>query len=278
MKNRIIFALPALLLFSGCNAPANDAASTNAAPSTPPTETPKTTTPKPAAMKSETPASETLAQAKDNPPKSNSTKPDPKYKIVDESNPQFPAEIVTALDKAKVSPPPQTPAAPKRARLTLSTSKGDIVIELNGEAAPLQVKSFLYLAGRGFFDGTVFHRYEPGFVIQGGDPLSKNPKLGKPYASVTGSPSGFFGMGGPGYQVPRERNSLRHDKFVVAAARSQDPDSAGSQFYITLAPAPNLDEGDGYTVFGKVLSGQAAVMKLRAGDKLNKVQAAPKKP
>jgi peptidyl-prolyl cis-trans isomerase B (cyclophilin B) len=270
MKRQIVIALPALLLFAGCNAPANDAGPGDAPSTAAPTDTAKTEAPK-----TQTPA------PKEGDKKETAQAPDPKYKVVDEGNPQFPSEVLTALDKAKVSPPPVSPAAPKRARVTLSTTKGDIVVELNGEAAPLHVKSFLYLVGRGFYDGTVFHRYEPGFVIQGGDPLSKNPKLGKPYESMTGSPSGFFGMGGPGYQVPRERNSLKHDKFVLAAARSSDPDSAGSQFYITLAPAPNLDQGDGYTVFGKVLSGQAAVMKLRAGDKLNQARvavAASKKP
>ena len=135
---------------------------------------------------------------------------------------------------------------------------------LSGAAAPLHVKSFLYLAKLGFYDATTLHRYEPGFVIQGGDPLTKNPAL-KNYA----------GIGGPGYQVPREHNSLKHEQFVFAAARSQDPDSAGSQFYITLEAAPFLDEGDGYTVFGKVVDGKENVLKLRAGDKLSKVVIVP---
>ncbi|HVF85479.1 MAG TPA: peptidylprolyl isomerase, partial [Abditibacteriaceae bacterium] len=160
-----------------------------------------------------------------------------------------------------------------KARVRLTTSKGDIVVELNGKAAPLHAKSFLYLSGKGFFDGTVFHRYEPGFVIQGGDPLSKNPKFGAPYATMTGSASGFHGSGGPGYQVPREYNSLKHTAMVLSAARTSDPDSAGSQFYITLADASFLDQensqdGFGYTVFGKVLQGQNVVLKLRAGDSL----------
>jgi cyclophilin family peptidyl-prolyl cis-trans isomerase len=156
------------------------------------------------------------------------------------------------------------------------TSKGNIEVQLNGKAAPLHVKNFLYLSGRKFYDGTRFHRYEPGFVIQGGDPISKFPEYGAPYASVTNSPSGFHGTGGPGYEVPREYNSLKHDEMALAAARSSDPDSAGSQFYFTLKDVPFLDkeqsqDGVGYTVFGKVLKGKDVVMKLRAGDVLKQV-------
>lgn len=237
---RWLVALPLFLAVAGCNAqdnpPANEAA---------PAESVE--------MKSEAPAEAT--EGKD------AGKPDPAYRVVNEAQPGMPPEAITALDKVKVSPPPAGTKAPKRARVRLVTSKGPIVVELNGEAAPLHVKSFLYLAKMGFYDATVLHRYEPGFVIQGGDPLTKNPAL-KAYA----------GIGGPGYQVPRERNSLKHDAFVFAAARSQDPNSAGSQFYITLASAPFLDEGDGYTVYGKVVEGRDNVLKLRADDKLNKVE------
>jgi cyclophilin family peptidyl-prolyl cis-trans isomerase/predicted small lipoprotein YifL len=187
--------------------------------------------------------------------------PDPKYKVVNEAQPGMPPEAVIALDKVKVAPPPKNMKAPKTARVKIETSKGPITVELNGEAAPLHVKNFLYLSKIGFYDATVFHRYEPGFVIQGGDPLTKNPALKE-----------YYGIGGPGYQVPRERNSLKHGAMVLAAARSQDPDSAGSQFYFTLEPASFLDDGDGYTVFGKVVDGKENVLRLRAGDKLQKVE------
>ncbi len=195
------------------------------------------------------------------------------YRVVEEGQPGMPPEVLSALKKAKVAPPPAGMKVPDKARVKLTTSKGDIIVELNGKAAPLHAKSFLYLSGKGFYNGTVFHRYEPGFVIQGGDPLSKNPKLGAPYASLTGSPSGFHGSGGPGYQVPREFNSLKHKAMVLSAARTSDPDSAGSQFYITLADSFFLDQensqdGVGYTVFGQVLQGQNVVLKLRAGDTL----------
>ncbi len=165
-----------------------------------------------------------------------------------------------ALKKVQVPPPPKSMQAPATARVRLQTSQGPITVELNGKAAPLHVKSFLYLSKRGFYNGTQFHRYEPDFVIQGGDPLSKNPET-----------RALSGSGGPGYQVPREHNELAHEAMVIAAARTNDPDSAGSQFYFTLKPAPFLDEGDGYTVFGKVVEGEANVLKLRKGDTIKSV-------
>jgi cyclophilin family peptidyl-prolyl cis-trans isomerase len=256
MKKSCLYVVPALLVVAGCNAPAaNNTAANNdsdAAASTP------VATASPGAPEKVT---------------SDKGAPDPKYRVAAETNSQMPAELVAALEKAQVPPPPLVPPAPKRARVVMHTSKGDITVELNGEAAPLHVKSFLYLVKRGFYNGTVFHRFadllegsgQPGKgrIIQGGDPLTKTPTLKE-----------YFGAGGPGYQVPREHNALKHGKMVIAAARSQDPDSAGSQFYFTLDPVPFLDEGDGYTVFGKVLSGQDVVLKLRADDKLNKVTAA----
>jgi cyclophilin family peptidyl-prolyl cis-trans isomerase len=174
----------------------------------------------------------------------------------------MPQEAVAALAKVKVPPPPATLKVADKQRVRLVTSKGTITVELNPKAAPLHAKSFAYLSGRKFFDGTVFHRYEPGFVIQGGDPLTKNPKMKE-----------FYGVGGPGYQIPREFSNLKHEQFVLSAARSSDPDSAGSQFYITLEASHFLDQeqaqdGVGYTVFGKVVSGSDVVSKLRAGDKL----------
>lgn len=187
------------------------------------------------------------------------------YRVVDETQPGMPAEMVAALKKAKTPPPPDSMKVPDKATVKIATAKGDILVELNGKAAPLHVKSFLYLAGRGFYNGTLFHRYEPGFVIQGGDPLSKIASL-----------RDMAGSGGPGYQVPREFNTLKHNAMVIAAARTADPDSAGSQFYFTLKPATFLDQensqdGVGYTVFGKVVKGQDVVLKLRAGDAMKSV-------
>lgn len=187
------------------------------------------------------------------------------YHVVDEAQAGYPAAIASAIHKLTVPPPPASMKVPDKARLLFSTSKGDITVELNGKAAPLHVKSFIYLTQKGFYNGTTFHRYVPGFVIQGGDPFSKTPTL-----------RAMAGAGGPGYTVPREYNSLKHDAMVIAMARTQDPDSAGSQFYFTLAPQTSLDQensqdGVGYTVFGKVLKGQNVVLQLRQDDVLKRV-------
>ena len=147
----------------------------------------------------------------------------------------------------------------------LETSKGNITIELFEDKAPITAGNFIDLVERGFYDGLGFHRYEPGFVIQGGDPK---------------------GNGTGGFIDPatgRERTiklevspELKHgDAGGVAMARSQNPNSASSQFYITLGPAAFLDGN--YAVFGRVTSGIDAVKQLRAGDKIAKatIQAAP---
>jgi peptidyl-prolyl cis-trans isomerase B (cyclophilin B) len=184
---------------------------------------------------------------------------DPRYKVADESA-GMPQQMAEAAKAAKVPPPPKDMKVPDKARVQLNTSQGPIVVELNGKAAPLHVKSFLYLTKIKYFDGTKFHRYVPGFVIQGGSAFSK-----------MNVPEEMVGAGSPGYTIPREHNKLTHGDMVFAAARGGDPDSAGSQFYITLGPQPNLDEGDGYTVFGKVVSGQANAMKLKQNDALKSV-------
>ncbi len=133
----------------------------------------------------------------------------------------------------------------------IETKHGKIYIELFPKEAPKTVENFEKLANSGFYNGLTFHRYEPGFVIQGGDPNGN-------------------GSGGPGYTIKAEINSHKHLKGAVGMARRQDDlDSAGSQFYITLAEAPFLDGG--YTVFGQVVEGMNAVEKLRAGDKMEKV-------
>ena len=199
-----------------------------------------------------------------------STKPGPvdtRYRAAAKDlGPGAPAALLEALKKTGVPLPPKNFVVPAKARVQMQTSRGPITIELNGKEAPLHVKSFLYLAGRGFFDGTKFHRHADllgdgnGFIIQGGDPLSKSTTTAE-----------FAGVGGPGYEIPRERNKLTHKKLVIAAARSQDPNSAGSQFYITQGDVPFLDQGDGYTVFGKVVAGGDAALKLAQDDTLQRV-------
>ncbi len=138
----------------------------------------------------------------------------------------------------------------------ITTAKGVIRLRFFGDVAPNHVKSFIELAKSGFYDGTTFHRVEPGFVAQGGDPYSK-----------TGE--GPVGTGGPGYRVKAEFSEKPHLEGTLAMARSQDPDSAGSQFYICLAPAPFLDGK--YTVFGEVIEGMDVVKTLAVGDVMESV-------
>lgn len=133
---------------------------------------------------------------------------------------------------------------------TMVTSKGTITLRLFPDVAPQHVNSFVFLSSEGFYDGLTFHRYEPGFVIQGGDPVGN-------------------GTGGPGYNLPAEFSELPHKTGTLAMARSSNPNSGGSQFYITLAPANFLDRQ--YTVFGEVTDGMDVVQKIRKGDKIESV-------
>ena len=124
----------------------------------------------------------------------------------------------------------------------LKTKFGEMEIVLFPDLAPKHVESFLKLANSGFYNGTIFHRILPGFMIQGGDPLTKDPANKNKY-----------GTGGPGYTVPAEFSKVVHEKGILSAARTQDPNSAGSQFFIMVAKAPHLDGQ--YTVFGEVVKG-----------------------
>ena len=135
---------------------------------------------------------------------------------------------------------------------TFDTTKGTIVVALAEDDAPITTANFIELAEAGFYDGLTFHRYEPGFVIQGGDPSGN-------------------GTGGSKKNIKLEISpNLRHNSAgVISMARSSDPDSASSQFYFTLAPAPHLN--DGYAAFGQVTSGLDAMLALRKGDKMNTV-------
>jgi cyclophilin family peptidyl-prolyl cis-trans isomerase len=139
--------------------------------------------------------------------------------------------------------------------IIIETDLGKIKIELELKKAPLHGENFLKLAGEGFFDGTTFHRVVPGFVIQGGDPLSKDD-----------DPSND-GTGGPGYTIPAEIG-LPHLRGSIGAARRGDQvnpgrESNGSQFYICLEPQPSLDEM-GYTIFAKVIDGMKVVDEVAA--------------
>ena len=137
----------------------------------------------------------------------------------------------------------------KKPIVTLAMASGkEIKAELLPEFAPNTVANFISLIKKGFYDGLIFHRVIPGFVIQGGDPNGT-------------------GMGGPGYSIHGEfinngfkQNTLKHDNGVLSMARSQSPNSAGSQFFITVAPTPFLDRE--YAGFGRVISGMEEVQRI----------------
>jgi cyclophilin family peptidyl-prolyl cis-trans isomerase len=161
-----------------------------------------------------------------------------------------------------------TPKAPsgsldtsKPYRARLKTAKGDIVVELHADRAPLTVENFVNLSRAGFYDGTTFHRVIRGFMAQGGDP--------------TGT-----GRGGPGYQFGDEfHSSLRHDGPGVLSMANAGPDTNGSQFFITYAATPHLDGK--HSVFGRVIEGMDVVRSIRErdpahdraeGDRIEKVE------
>ena len=137
----------------------------------------------------------------------------------------------------------------------ISTKFGDMVVEFYSDVAPMHVESFTILANEGYFDGTTFHRVIPGFVIQGGDPNSKNDDR---LTHGTGGRAGkFFGIGDENdsntWLIPQEFNSIPHVKGVLSMARTNDPNSASSQFFVCHDNANFLDNN--YTVFGKVIDG-----------------------
>ena len=133
-------------------------------------------------------------------------------------------------------------AEPQAPRAILKTKFGEMEIVLFPDLAPKHVESFVKLAKSGFYNGTIFHRVIPGFMIQGGDPLTKDP-----------SNRSRFGTGGPGYTLPAEFSRVPHEKGILSAARTADPNSAGSQFFIMADKAPHLDGQ--YTIFGEVVKG-----------------------
>jgi len=141
-------------------------------------------------------------------------------------------------------------AEAKNVRARIHTAKGDIVFSFYPDDAPQHSAAFIKLARAGFYDGLTFHRVEPGFVIQGGDPSGN-------------------GTGGPGYQIDAEFNKNPHIAGTVAMARSSNPNSAGSQFYICLDDAAFLNNQ--YTVFGQVTAGQDVVDSIRKGDVMETV-------
>jgi len=143
---------------------------------------------------------------------------------------------------------------PEGNHIKIETKHGDMILELYPDSAPNTVANFKALTGKGYYDGLKFHRVIAGFMAQGGDPDGT-------------------GMGGPGYKVKAEFNDRKHVHGTLAMARSQDPDSAGSQFYICFAPAPHLDGQ--YTIFGQITEGLDVLDQIKEGDLMLKVSVLP---
>ncbi|GKS65031.1 peptidylprolyl isomerase [Nitrospira sp.] len=139
--------------------------------------------------------------------------------------------------------------APKAPRAIIKTKFGDIEIEFHPNVAPKHVENFIKLAKDGFYNGTIFHRVIPGFMIQGGDPNTKDSLKKETY-----------GQGGPGYTVKAEFNDIPHKRGIVSMARAADPDSAGSQFFIVVEDSRFLDRK--YSVFGQVKKGIGVADKI----------------
>ena len=145
-------------------------------------------------------------------------------------------------EKKKYDKPGDMKIDPKKTYLaTIDTSEGKMVAKLYPDKAPQTVNSFVFLAKEHFFDGLTFHRVIKGFMLQGGDPEGT-------------------GRGGPGYHLKAEFNDTKHEKGILSMARTNDPDSAGSQFFVMHGTAPHLDNQ--YTVFGKVIEGLDVIDKI----------------
>jgi peptidyl-prolyl cis-trans isomerase B (cyclophilin B) len=155
------------------------------------------------------------------------------------------ASTVFATEEQKKS----TPMNSTNEVAVIKTSEGDMVVQFWTDAAPNTVENFKKLARQGFYDGTIFHRIVKGFMIQGGDPNSKDP-----------AKENSYGQGGPGYNLKAEFNDHGHERGVISMARGPDPDSAGSQFFICLAPVHRLDHQ--YTTFGKLIKGDDVLEKI----------------
>ena len=145
--------------------------------------------------------------------------------------------------------PPSAAKAPEKEVAVISTTEGDMVVEFWDDAAPKTIENFKKLAKSGFYDGTAFHRVIKGFMIQGGDPLTKDP-----------AKEALWGTGDPGYKIDAEFNNHSHVRGVLSMARSNDPNSAGSQFFICHGNPTQLDHQ--YTTFGKLIKGDDVLEKI----------------
>jgi peptidyl-prolyl cis-trans isomerase B (cyclophilin B) len=157
--------------------------------------------------------------------------------------------LAAVLAVASVNAEEQKPMNSAREVAVIKTSEGEMIAEFWPEVAPNTVENFKKLARSGFYDGTAFHRIVKGFMIQGGDPLTKDP-----------AKESRYGTGDPGYKIKAEFNDRSHERGVLSMARSSDPDSAGSQFFICLANVSRLDHQ--YTTFGKIIKGDDVLGKI----------------
>jgi cyclophilin family peptidyl-prolyl cis-trans isomerase len=149
----------------------------------------------------------------------------------------------------------------KAPKVVMTMEKGgEVTLEFFPQDAPKHVENFVALVKKGFYDGQRVHRVEPGFVVQFGDPQSKTLPMNDPR----------MGTGGPGYTIKAEFNNRKFERGVLGMARSQDPDSGGSQVYIMLGPAPFLNNK--YTAFGQVTKGMDVVDKIRVGDRITSIK------
>ena len=157
--------------------------------------------------------------------------------------------LAAILAVASVNAEEQKPMNSAKEVAVIKTSEGEMVAEFWPEVAPNTVENFKKLARSGFYDGTAFHRIVKGFMIQGGDPLTKDP-----------AKESRYGTGDPGYKIKAEFNGRSHERGVLSMARSSNPDSAGSQFFICLANVSRLDHQ--YTTFGKIIKGDDVLGKI----------------
>ena len=157
--------------------------------------------------------------------------------------------LAAVVAVASVNAEEQKPMNSANEVAVIKTSEGEMVAEFWPEVAPNTVENFKKLARSGFYDGTAFHRIVKGFMIQGGDPLTKDP-----------AQESRYGTGDPGYKIKAEFNDRSHERGVLSMARSSNPDSAGSQFFICLANVSRLDHQ--YTTFGKIIKGDDVLGKI----------------
>ncbi len=173
-----------------------------------------------------------------------------------------PQETTPQQEDQKSEQPPTSNAEFAYVKMTIK-DKGDIIIELNLKEAPKTSENFIKLVKDGFYDGIRFHRVVPDFVAQAGDPQSKTLPIDDPR----------LGTGGPGYTIKFEPNPLKHTRGAIGMARTPDPDSAGSQFYICLKDLPQLDGN--YVIFGRVVEGMEVVDRIVKGDTIVKAELIP---